>query len=857
MGEDPRTRGRQVCALPSVLLLLTLCSSHVDMLLFGLFVLLQSDEEYDDNDAHNFSGSTPQTGSTRSSTHARQSSGPASHATRRNSGQAGGKSPPKSPTATDILGPDAMSLPFLKTPQAKRVYRLLNRKLPVDLQRTSQPSGGTSPPSNASAGTGGGGSSDVWAVKKGGGDNLLAQKQASVSGKQLHADDENERSAGGRPAIGTSSRTGPRSIDASTGRKLRAHRSQPARARGGLKKGTLAAYGSSPKLLRAAAGSPRRRARGSNAIQLPSLDHDPVIRPQSVDKGHQQPEVSLAPIEARQVVSQQSARRLGVQLDAIDAKKRRKKQKQKSHGGDLGSGLRADWLKEKQRESKELKKAHKEIEDQLWGIPTEFMKQYRDEHGTQVEGKPAGLNVTIHGIEEDMARNALQRMNKIFRRLRKAQVKRAWFVWRRHTKHQRKLANESSAAESAKRFALNIFLRIGRRFDRRRMRRRLKKWHKLAMRAKAREERAAAIMIQKSYRAAKAVGAIEWQRRLVLYRTFHRHKREVKVLYFAYIASKHRARRRARLLEERRRWHQRFIMHLAAVRLQRAFHGYRARKKAKLRRFLFDVASLIQRNLRAFLWRIKNKDIWADLRKVAPKIQKTIRGLWARRKFRIRWQARQEWRRKQDRVQRNWHRLQRRYIVERRHLAAHRRYENSLIRRRMRLRTSSAIKIQKLSRGYVARRRLRRALPEEYRLVEAYAEAADFLVRVWRRELERRWWRANYQIKRTAMIRRAKIAQGQNRKWVRTYPEIYVRNFGDVMDRRPEELCLWEVIKMEHVVLVVGPDLAALAIQGLVRRCQAMLLKEAMLRQRTRPFVAKIQVLLCFPLVVLSSFVSH
>lgn len=625
----------------------------------------------------------------------------------------------------------------------------------------------------------------------------------------------------------------------------------------GLRNSTLAIYGGgggggSGGRGRGAGGKHRKAKRkkegllltrrSTAGVQLPSLDHDPVVRPRSVDKHEPHVASRLDPLndEPRQSVSQEAGggRRRPL-LDKLEA--RGAQSNAKNASGPSGS-LRADWLRAKDAEAAQQQRAHREIQSQLRGIPTEFLQQYREEHGTVVEGRPAGLSVTLHGLEEDMVRNALQRVGKIMRRFKKARTKRAWFLWRRHTKHQRKLANESSAAQSARRFALNVFLRLGRRFDRRRLRRRLRRWHKLAMRAKAREERAAAILIQKSYRAAKAVGAVEWQRRLVLYRDFHRHKREVKVLYFAFMAAKHRARSRLRLHEDRRRWHQRFVMHLAAIRLQKAFHGFRGRRHARLRAFLYSVARVIQRNVRHFLWRLKNKDIWAEARKIAPRIQKTIRGMWARRKARLRWQAREEWRAKQDRVQRNWHRVMRRYLTERRLVGAQRRHEHALLRRRMRLRTESALRIQKVARGYVARRQVQGKLPEERRLAAVYAEAVSFLTRVWRREQERRWWRAHYQVRRTAMVNRAKLAQGQNRKWRRTYPEIYLRNFGDVMERRPEALCLWEVIKMEHVVLVVGPELAALAIQGLVRRVHAMLLKEAMLRHRTQPFARRIQV---------------
>ena len=764
-----------------------------------------------------------------------------------------------------MVGGIPLTLPFLQTPQAKRVYRLLNRKLPAQSEFGSggEPSSSRGDSSAANSEVRGAwlDNNDDGMTKKGrlangggGGTNGtdLAAKLAPATGtglgKQHLFDTEND--AGGRGSHdgspGPASDLGPGQRPVRTNH-LRTASSQPSmRSMGpGLRNSTLAIYGGGGR----GAGGKHRQSkrkkeglsnrRATAGVQLPSLDHEPVVRPRSVDKHEPQSVSRLDPLDAepRQSVSQEAGGRQRPLLDKLDARAQSNTNAVGPHGS-----LREDWLRAKDAEAAQQQRAHREIQSQLRGIPIEFLQQYREAHGTVVEGRPAGLSVTLHGLEEDMVRNALQRVGKILRRLRKAQTKRAWFLWRRHTKHQRRLANESSAAESARRFALNVFLRLGRRFDRGRLQRRLRRWHKLAMRAKAREERAAAILIQKSYRAAKAVGAVEWQRRLVLYREFHRHKREVKVLYFAFMAAKHRARRRSRLHEDRRRWHQRFVMHLAAIRLQKAFHGFRGRRHARLRAFLYSVARVIQRNVRHFLWRLKNKDIWAEARKIAPRIQKTIRGLWARRKARLRWQAREEWRAKQDRVQRNWHRVMRRYVAQRQLAGAQRRHEHALLRRRMRLRTESALRIQKVARGYVARRQVQGRLPEERRLATVYAEVVSFLTRMWRREQERRWWRAHYQLRRTAMVRRAKLAQGQNRKWRRTYPEIYLRNFGDVMERRPEALCLWEVIKMEHVVLVVGPELAALAIQGLVRRVQAMLLKEAMLRYRTQPFARRIQV---------------
>ena len=100
-------------------------------------------------------------------------------------------------------------------------------------------------------------------------------------------------------------------------------------------------------------------------------------------------------------------------------------------GGGADALLRADWQRAKDAEAQQQRKAHRQLQEQLRGIPAEFLKQYRDEHGTKVEGKPAGLNVQLHGIEEDMARNALQQLDKVVRKLRKARYRWAWFLWRR------------------------------------------------------------------------------------------------------------------------------------------------------------------------------------------------------------------------------------------------------------------------------------------------------------------------------------------------------------------------------------------------------------------------------------------
>merc|ERR1719174_1295764 len=91
------------------------------------------------------------------------------------------------------------------------------------------------------------------------------------------------------------------------------------------------------------------------------------------------------------------------------------------------------------------------------------------------------------------------------------------------------------------------------------------------------------------------------------------------------------------------------------------------------------------------------------------------------------------------------------------------------------------------------------------------------------------------------MIKRAWEAKNLNQSWAAQHPTIYKRHFGDVLQVRPQDLALWEIYKLENVVKVLGPDLAALALQGLWRQVPAKRLKETKIREILVDHVVKIQ----------------
>ena len=358
-----------------------------------------------------------------------------------------------------------------------------------------------------------------------------------------------------------------------------------------------------------------------------------------------------------------------------------------------------------------------------------------------------------------------------------------------------------------------------------------------------RERRRAATTIQTRYRMVKAKGLAQWKRRLLAYRLWHRRKRQIKTHYFEYMRKVNRFQILKRRRIYRRRWHRSFLVQLACVRVSKTWRALKARRRVAHLRFLWKNAKVLQKAWKWFLWRCEWRK-WKQRRFVAAiPINKMIRGFLSRRRFVQKWEAKQFRRRTLDRIQVQWWRLRRKYVRFRDRVPSYRLRESIRMQQRIRLRHYMALQIERVYRGYIARRfaRLRRAQGVDVREAAVRVVAAVYLQRRWRREMERRWWRAHFHIKRQAMIKRAWAAQNLNRKWATQTPVIYKRNFGDIMKQRPQDLALWEIYKLESVIRVLGPDLAALALQGRWRMVPAKRLLEAKIRLILLQKIVKIQ----------------
>jgi len=283
---------------------------------------------------------------------------------------------------------------------------------------------------------------------------------------------------------------------------------------------------------------------------------------------------------------------------------------------------------------------------------------------------------------------------------------------------------------------------------------------------------------------------------------------------------------RARARERRRM----LIVRIRATRrIQRCYRGSRVRRNVAKYRRRRDAARHVQRIARGFAVRKQHLIAEKKAALIARKklewaasivVTKVCRMYLALGELRYRRAQLIKYHRHVDLIQDTWKRFIRAYRTKQHRDAAVAEMEEDKAEAMallLEMQVKATILMQKIVRGKQKHPVIPARRFERDRLIAVRIEAAEHIQRRRRRELERRYWRKKYDIKRKAMLVRVAEAKQKVRPWVDEYPLVTMRQVGDLLDRPNTKVCLWEILKLHSIAAYMKEhkkrDIASLKIQ--------------------------------------------